>query len=59
MTNAIMLIRGVEDSLAKEGLEAEALLREQRVMRHELPKHVTRRSVKNRRYVISVNNNIN
>lgn len=48
MTNAIMLIRGVEDSLAKKALEAEALLREQCVMWHELPIHVTRHPTKNR-----------
>lgn len=48
MANAIMLVRGVEDPLAEEGLEVEALLREQRIMRHELLIHVARQSAINR-----------
>ncbi|KYN40390.1 hypothetical protein ALC56_05335 [Trachymyrmex septentrionalis] len=37
MTNAIMFVRGVEDSLAEEGFKAKTLLCEYRVMRHKLP----------------------
>jgi len=59
MTNAVMFVRGVEDSLAEKGFKTKTLLCEHREMRHKLPVHVARHWTINRRYIISVNNNKN